>query len=846
MHTPRVRMRTKFLALLAAATIVATFGVASAMAVHDDGLFELDKDASDGLVHVKGGYLAGTMQAGSTTANVCLLTVPVGDPPNVMAEVGETIRIRQETMLVTAVQNPGTFNGNCVGTKVTYTVDRSAPPTNTKQTSGAQDVTALVSIIADSPLPASLDWDAVHAAVSDNGGNTNCDAIDLVDLDLGACAFIEDGIGPSIFTVGSTKDHLPISGWFHTEGSSPDKGEILNAFAAKATDTNGPGTADDAEILYFGMDRYAVDGSTDIGFWFLQNQVFACPDPNAGDACDDVPDGEFAGEHMTGDLLALGTFTQGGATSNIRVFTWDDEGGNPGNVNGPTDTFADCVPGGTDDEGCATVNNSTIGVPAGWDYTFKGESVGGWIPAGGFFEGGIDLTANNLEGCFASFLAETRSSPEVTAILKDFALGQFESCGATVTTTPSDGDTGALSGPAPLEDTNDNDIPDIQLGTGDAGADVTDAAVIDVTGTNDWEGTLSFYLCGPMPTDELCDGEEDGNVGVPISSQAVDGTTQQPIFSSVANVTEVGYYCWRGFFDSATNGIDDIGDATIGECFEVLPVTPNLDTESVNGMSPPVAFSGPVPFGDAVYDKAMLTGTAHEPGETDGDVNGDFTSINSTMTPADGTITFTLYVDAGEECGAAATVTSGDNPQDVTVDDGDGNYFTTGVVPDSPGVFAWAAEYSGSTSGNTEEASHNLDCKDAAENYTVQQLQPALSTAQSFIPNDAVTITVDGGAGDLEGTVTFSLWVDDATCTGPADHTFGPIDILAADAAGTLSDTAETGNTTISYAGSHTFTWDVNFTSTNPAHLSIDGVCGNENSSTTVDDGSVENTPPTP
>ena len=62
-----------------------------------------------------------------------------------------------------------------------------------------------------------------------------------------------------------------------------------------------------------------------------------------------------------------------------------------------------------------------------WDYLFKGESIGGWIPLGGFFEGGIDLTANEIEGCFSTFLAETRSSPEM-AVLLDFALGSFESC----------------------------------------------------------------------------------------------------------------------------------------------------------------------------------------------------------------------------------------------------------------------------------------------------------------------------------------------------------------------------------------------------------------------------------
>ena len=375
---------------------------------------------------------------------------------------GETLRIRQETMLVVS-NSSGSFGGSCAGTKRVYVVNRDGAPTNTSQAGGSNNIDARVSVIRDSTVPEGPDWDTVRAALIADP-DTTCAALDLV-----ACTFIEDGIGPSIFTIGSTKDHLPISGWHHTDGSSPDKAEIENAYAAKAIDVNDPDDPDDdAEILYFGMDRQAVDGSTDIGFWFFQSPVFACPDPDAGDACDGVPAGQFAGEHLEGDVLLLGTFTQGGATSNIRVFTWVDTGGNPGNVLGPTDTFGDCVPGADNDEGCATVNDTTIGVP--WNYTFKGASTGGWIPAGGFFEGGIDLTANDLEGCFSSFLAETRSSPEVTAILKDFALGQFESCEGGVTTTPSNGEGDALT------DTNANDVPDIQLGTGDAGADVTDSA----------------------------------------------------------------------------------------------------------------------------------------------------------------------------------------------------------------------------------------------------------------------------------------------------------------------------------------------------------------------------------
>src|SRR5262249_20032024 len=52
---------------------------------------------------------------------------------------------------------------------------------------------------------------------------------------------------------------------------------------------------------------------------------------------------------------------------------------------------------------------------------------------GEFLEEGVDLTALGLNSCFASFLAETRSSQSPTATLSDFVVGSFPVCslGAT-------------------------------------------------------------------------------------------------------------------------------------------------------------------------------------------------------------------------------------------------------------------------------------------------------------------------------------------------------------------------------------------------------------------------------
>jgi len=769
----------------------------AAKAVHDVGEFELDKNASNDTTVTKLGDLATNVSASALSINVCETGVAPATP--------FTILIEAERMSVTATA-AGSFGGNCAGSKRVYTVDRAQSGTTaTAHAKGGVD--GFVSLIVDQAKDGP-DWDDVFNTV---GSDPDCSSLGLFE-----CAFIPDGNGPTTFTIGSTKDHLPISGWFHTSGASPDKAEILNAYAAKAIDD------DDDQILYFGMDRYAVDGSTDIGFWFFQDEVVACPDAMAGDACDGVPDGEFAGEHLEDDILILGTFTQGGAASNIRVFKWVDEGGNEQeNIEGPTGEFGDCFPTPgplMGDDGCATVNATSIEVP--WTYTFKGSAKSGWVPAGGFFEGGVNLTAAGLEGCFSSFLAETRSSPEVTAILKDFALGAFEACDTTVTTEPRDGAGQTLG------DADEDGLIDVQIGTGTAGVDVTDAATVTVNGIGTWSGTLDFYLCGPLASPEVCD-----TGGVLVDQEVdVNDATVQPVISSTANLTEVGRYCWRAEFSSNTEGVPDATDSTLAnECFEVLPVTPTLSTTAVDSSGD--ALTGDVPFGVALYDKATLSGTANQPGDNGGDGAGNYLSINATNgAAANGTITFTLVDQSACEGAVAGT---GSNPETGVAVIGDDDYFSSGFIPDAPGDYTWQASYSGD-SPNTLGKSHNDACDVTAEHVTVLQLNPAITTAQEFVPNDSATITVASGAGDLAGSVVFKLFVDDADCSETPAYTSGSINIITGTGTG-LSRTVMSANTTAYDMDGTTFHWVVEYTSTNSAHTDVTSACGVEHSSITID-----------
>src|SRR5262249_33709348 len=181
------------------------------------------------------------------------------------------------------------------------------------------------------------------------------------------------------------------------------KNDITHAYAAMYTDpSNGH------SILYAGLDRFDNSGDATAGFWFFRNNISESSTVSGNGT------GHFVGTHSDGDVLLVSDFTTGGSVSTIKVFVWvgnDATGHLQALTDVPNTTFA-------------IVNNDPISVP--WSYTNKsGESQ----PAHGeFLEEGVDLTALGLSSCFASFLAETRSSQSPTATLSDFVVGSFPVC----------------------------------------------------------------------------------------------------------------------------------------------------------------------------------------------------------------------------------------------------------------------------------------------------------------------------------------------------------------------------------------------------------------------------------
>jgi hypothetical protein len=772
---------------LTLALVLGLFVIAGAQAVHDDGLFELDKNATNDLSTSKLGVLQANIDEDDSPIVVCELADAHASPPSTPFD----ILVEAEEIEVTARADVAGGAGGC-STKASYTVTRG---TNNVSHQKADDVTLLVEVTKPGP-----DWDQVFEQVSLDGNDTGDDD-KCIALGLLECAYVNDGAGATIFEQDS-KDHIDIPGWKHKSGNVSDKSNLLNAYAAK--DVAGDGH----QILYFGADRVAVDGSTDAGFWFFKDEVIA------------NPDGTFTGEHEVGDILILTTFTQGGATNTVRVFQWVGSGGNEsGTIQGPDATFGDCVPGSGGDNGCATVNDTSILVP--WDHTSKGEPAGGWVPAGGLLEGAVDLTALNLEGCFTSFLAETRSSPSVPAVLEDFVLGKFEACGSTLTTTPKTGAGGSLTA-----DSDNDNLDEISIGAGSV--TVTDSALLSVTGTTTFTGTLAFFICGPIAAPATCD-----TGGVPSGSSTV--TTNGTYPSTAATLTSVGRYCWRSTFTSGTTGVPNASDSraesagppkSTGECFEVMPVTPTLDTD---------AGDGPVDFGQAVTDTATLAGTAKKPG-TDGP-NVTYPSINPVLANqavAGGTITFRLYgpfssgTPTAEQCatiGLAAGFAAAHPDGIQRAVSGNGPYPTASqaavsYTPTAPGWYFWKASYGGDSPNTNASGEHNTTCQDTDEAVLVSQVPTSTTTRQFVFPQDKAVITAT--TGTLAGNLRFTLHDSLAECQSRSDIKYDSGNIAIS---GASPQSGATNNQSYRIVDGTTHYWNVSYASTNTAQLGSSSVC---------------------
>lgn len=262
------------------------------------------------------------------------------------------------------------------------------------------------------------DWSVIFAASTGSGTSLAT-----------AKSFVGDTINSgsdNIYTGGSTKDGLPLSGWLWKNGKPQGKDDIEHAYAAAYVRSS-----DGHTIVVAGADRYDNSGDSTMGFWFVQ-------DPTVGSGVTTCGSGggcAFGGTHTDGDLLIVSDFSTGGAISNITVYTW---GNGTANLVGsiPGAQIGECNIMSGNNDLCGIVN--PVNVTSPWGFTDKHLGATANFEPGEILEVGLDLNAIfNTAPCFTTFFAETRSSTSPTATLSDFttpvsfplcAIGVAKSC----------------------------------------------------------------------------------------------------------------------------------------------------------------------------------------------------------------------------------------------------------------------------------------------------------------------------------------------------------------------------------------------------------------------------------
>jgi hypothetical protein len=454
----------------------------------------------------------------------------------------------------------------------------------------------------------------------------------------------------TIFTGGGSKDpqDIPNWAWKNDAGGLPDKANLQHAFAASYTVGTAP---NERELLYFGADRIDGSGDAAIAFWFLQNPVALDPPLPASQ-------GGFSEDHKTGDLLVISNFSNGGVVSTITTYEWNPactkagvkvDLNDPPTPNNPNDdntcgaqnllilstsNNASCLGNPTPDNACAVVNGNTTTLP--WTFQNKSGTPDNQALKGEFFEGGIDLTDIGLGGqCFATAVAETRTSTSPTSTLKDFTIGKFGSCSADITTQASGS------------------------GTVTPGTPVTDTATITGSGTTppvDPTGTVDFLLCSSTTANfpDCSTGGTDAGTDKPLAGGTPgDGiaTAQSDAVNTATSPLAPGKYCFAAVYSGDDNyeggrhTNTDPASTTGGECFTVSQPTtvstaqrwtPN-DTATVT----PAGTAGTVTF--RLYDNGTCTGTAIY---TESDSSAPFATTNTTFRTDSTTVSWRASFDA--------------------------------------------------------------------------------------------------------------------------------------------------------------------------------------------------------
>src|SRR2546427_10220082 len=342
------------------------------------------------------------------------------------------------------------------------------------------------------------------------------------------------------FTTGS-KDTLDIAnaGWQCTPSSNlTPKDDILHSYSLAIIPQSGPRMGH--LLVYGGFERFTNNGAGDLGLWLLQDPTVACSSTKGAVS--------FTGAHVVGDVLLVGEFSTGGTVTTLNAFKW--VGGSSPLVNITATGGADCRTADVAANFCSRSNTVSISTP--WPTQDK-TSGPNTLATAEFFEVGIDLTGlfGSNAPCINRFIFDTRTSPSVTATLKDYAEGALATCPtATISTNVS---------PSPIP----------------FGGSASDTATVTLTTPSAVNGTVTFNVYGPFsspPTSASC---TSSSLVTPFSPNTVSigpGPSPQMATSGSFTPSATGYYAWTATYNPSGPRNGNTVSTSCGDANETLLV----------------------------------------------------------------------------------------------------------------------------------------------------------------------------------------------------------------------------------------------------------------------------------
>src|SRR6266487_3521906 len=342
------------------------------------------------------------------------------------------------------------------------------------------------------------------------------------------------------FTTGS-KDTLDIAnaGWQCTpSGNLTPKDDILHAYSLAIIPQSGPRTGH--LLVYGGFERFTNNGAGDLGLWLLQDPTVACSSTKGAVS--------FTGAHVVGDVLLVGEFSTGGTVTTLNAFKW--VGGSSPLANITATGGADCRTADVAANFCSRSNIVSISTP--WPTQDK-TSGPNTLATAEFFYVGMETTGlfGSNAPCINRFVFDTRTSPSVTATLKDYAEGALATCPtAAISTNVS---------PSPIP----------------FGGSANDTATVMLTTASTVNGSVTFNVYGPFsspPTSTSC---TSNTLVTPFSPNTVTigpGPSPQSATSGAFTPSATGYYGWTATYNPFNPRNGNTVSTSCGDANETLLV----------------------------------------------------------------------------------------------------------------------------------------------------------------------------------------------------------------------------------------------------------------------------------